>query len=102
MDNRCGLTSASLYNQENHLCYRNSRYFTQKQANGKPIFWARGNGWVMGALVNVLRIMPADYPSRPKYVAQFREMAEKVAAIQSADGLWRSGLLAPAVHDLPE
>jgi rhamnogalacturonyl hydrolase YesR len=46
--------------------------------------------------------MPADYPSRPKYVAQFREMAAEVAAIQSPDGLWRSGLLDPDSYDLPE
>jgi rhamnogalacturonyl hydrolase YesR len=102
MDHEWWLTSASLYNQENHLYFRDSRYFTQKQANGKPIFWSRGNGWVMGALVNVLRILPADYPSRPKYVAQFREMAAKIAAIQSSDGLWRSGLLDPDAYDLPE
>jgi unsaturated rhamnogalacturonyl hydrolase len=102
MDHEWWLTSASLYNQENHLYFRDSRYFTQKQANGKPIFWSRGNGWVMGALVNVLRIMPVDYPSRPKYVAQFREMAAEIAAIQSPDGLWRSGLLDPDAYDLPE
>jgi unsaturated rhamnogalacturonyl hydrolase len=102
MDHEWWLTSASLYNQENHLYFRDSRYFTQKQANGKPIFWSRGNGWVMGALVNVLRILPADYPSRPKYVAQLREMAAEIAAIQSPDGLWRSGLLDPDAYDLPE
>ncbi|WP_353071698.1 glycoside hydrolase family 88/105 protein [Tunturiibacter gelidoferens] len=102
MDHEWWLTSGSLYSQEEHLYFRDSRYFTQKQANGKPIFWSRGNGWVMGALVNVLRSMPADYPSRPKYVAQFREMAEKLAAIQSPDGLWRSGLLDPGSYDLPE
>jgi rhamnogalacturonyl hydrolase YesR len=102
MDHEWWLTSASLYNQENHLYFRDSRYFTQKQANGKPIFWSRGNGWVLGALVNVLRLMPADYPSRPKYIAQFREMAAEVAAIQSPDGLWRSGLLDPDAYDLPE
>ncbi len=102
MDHEWWLTSGSLYNQENHLYFRDSRYFTQKQTNGKPIFWSRGNGWVMGALVNVLRLMPADYPSRPKYVAQFREMAAEIAAIQSPDGLWRSGLLDPDAYDLPE
>jgi unsaturated rhamnogalacturonyl hydrolase len=102
MDHEWWLTSGSLYNQENHLYFRDSRYFTQKQANGKPIFWSRGNGWVMGALVNVLRILPKDYPSRPKYVAQFREMSAEIAAIQSADGLWRSGLLDPDAYDLPE
>jgi rhamnogalacturonyl hydrolase YesR len=102
MDYEWWLTSASLYNQDNHLYFRDSRYFTQKQTNGKPIFWSRGNGWVMGALVNVLRILPADYPSRPKYVAQFKEMAAEIAAIQSEDGLWRSGLLDPGAYDLPE
>jgi rhamnogalacturonyl hydrolase YesR len=102
MDHEWWLTSGSLYNQENHLYFRDSRYFAQKQANGKPIFWSRGNGWVMGALVNVLRLMPADYPSRPKYVAQFREMAAEIAKIQGADGLWRSGLLDPDAYDLPE
>jgi unsaturated rhamnogalacturonyl hydrolase len=102
MDHEWWLTSGSLYDQKEHLYFRDSRYFTQKQANGKPIFWSRGNGWVMGALVNVLRTMPADYPSRPKYVAQFKEMAEKLAAIQGPDGLWRSGLLDPDSYDLPE
>jgi unsaturated rhamnogalacturonyl hydrolase len=102
MDHEWWLTSASLYNQDNHLYFRDSRYFTQKQANGKPIFWSRGNGWVIGALVNVLSIMPADYPTRPKYVAQFREMAAELAAIQGPDGLWRSGLLDPDAYDLPE
>jgi unsaturated rhamnogalacturonyl hydrolase len=102
MDHEWWLTSGSLYDPHEHLYFRDSRYFTQKQANGKPIFWSRGNGWVMGALVNVLRIMPADYPARPKYVAQFKEMAEKLAAIQGPDGLWRSGLLDPDSYDLPE
>jgi len=102
MDREWWLTSGSLYDQKEHLYFRDSRYFTQKQANGKPIFWSRGNGWVMGALVNVLRTMPADYPSRTKYVAQFKEMAEKLAAIQGPDGLWRSGLLDPDSYDLPE
>ncbi len=102
MDHEWWLTSESLYNKDYHLYFRDSRYFTQKQANGKPIFWSRGNGWVMGALVNVLSIMPKDYPSRPKYIAQFKEMAAEIASIQSADGLWRSGLLDPDAYDLPE
>jgi len=50
----------------------------------------------------VLEIMPKDYPSREKYVAQFREMAEAVKDIQSKDGLWRSGLLDPDAYELPE
>lgn len=102
MDHEWWLTSGELYNPQEHLYFRDSRYLTQKQVNGRPLFWSRGNGWVMGALVNVLEFMPADYPSRPKYVAQFREMAAELAAIQSPDGLWRSGLLDPDSYELPE
>lgn len=102
MDHEWWLTSASLYDQQEHLYFRDSRYLTQKQENGKKLFWSRGNGWVMAALVNVLELMPADYPTRPKYVEQFRQMAAKLAEIQSPDGLWRSGLLDPDSYELPE
>jgi unsaturated rhamnogalacturonyl hydrolase len=102
MDRQWWLTSATLYDSEQHLFFRDSRYLTQKQANGQKLFWSRGNGWVMGGLVKVLQTMPADYPSRPKYVRQFKEMAAKVASIQSKDGLWRSGLLDPDAYELPE
>jgi rhamnogalacturonyl hydrolase YesR len=102
MDRQWWLTSATLYDSEQHLFFRDSRYLTQKQTNGQKLFWSRGNGWVMGGLVKVLQTMPADYPSRPKYVQQFKEMAAKVASIQSKDGLWRSGLLDPDAYELPE
>ena len=102
MDREWWETSASLYDPVEHLFFRDSRYFTQKQANGQKVFWSRGNGWVMGGLVKVIEVMPKDYPSRGKYVAQYKEMAERIAAIQGKDGLWRSGLLDPDAYDLPE
>jgi len=90
MDREWWQTSASLYDPTEHLYFRDSRYFTQKQDNGQKIFWSRGNGWVMGALAKVLGVMPNDYPSRGKYIAQYKEMAERIASIQGEDGLWRS------------
>ena len=102
MDKEWWETSASLYDPVEHLYFRDSRYFTQKQKNGQKIFWSRGNGWVMGSFVKVLSVMPADYPARPKYIKQFRQLADRLAAIQSKDGLWRSGLLDPDSYDLPE
>lgn len=102
MDHEWWLTSASLYDPQEHLYFRDSRFLNQKQANGQKLFWSRGNGWVLGGLVKVLEIMPKDYPSRPKYVEQYRQMVEKVAAIQGKDGLWRSGLLDPDAYELPE
>ena len=102
MDKEWWETSASLYDPAEHLYFRDSRYFTQKEANGQKLFWSRGNGWVMGSFVKVLSVMPKDYPTRPKYIAQYKEMAARLAAIQSKDGLWRTGLLDPGAYDLPE
>ena len=102
MDHEWWLTSASLYDPQEHLFFRDDRYFTKREQNGEKIFWARGNGWVMGAFAKVLEVMPDDYRSRPKYIAQYREMAARVALLQGKDGLWRSGLLDPAAYNLPE
>lgn len=102
MDKEWWETSASLYDPVEHLYFRDARYFTQKQDNGQKVFWSRGNGWVMGGFAKVLEVMPKDYPTREKYIAQFREMADKLAAIQGKDGLWRSGLLDPGAYELPE
>jgi rhamnogalacturonyl hydrolase YesR len=102
MDREWWQTSASLYDSADHLYFRDSRYFTQKEKNGQKIFWSRGNGWVMGAFAKVLEVMPDDYPGRGKYIAQYQQMADRIAAIQGADGLWRSGLLDAGSYDLPE
>ncbi len=102
MDRQWWLTSDLLFDKQEHFFFRDSRYLTQKQANGQKLFWSRGNGWVLGGLVKVLQIMPEDYPSRPKYVEQYKQMAARVAAIQGKDGLWRSGLLDPDAYELPE
>ena len=102
LDHEWWLTSASLYDPQDHLYFRDSHYLLKKQDNGQKLFWSRGNGWVMGGLVNVLEFMPANDPRRPRYVEQLRQMALKLAEIQSLDGLWRSGLLDPDAYALPE
>jgi unsaturated rhamnogalacturonyl hydrolase len=86
-------TSDYLYDKEEHLFFRDSSYFDRREANGRKIFWSRGNGWVMGGLVRVLQYLPADHPERPRFLQQYREMAEKLLICQQADGLWRSSLL---------
>ena len=96
------ITTKSLYDPSHHLYIRDAHYLTRKERNGQPIFWSRGNGWVMGALAKVLQTMPATDPRRPEFVQQFRDMAAEVASIQGQDGLWRSGLLDPDSYPLPE
>ena len=88
-------TTDYLYDREEHLYFRDSRYFEQREKNGKKVFWSRGNGWVFAGLARMLADMPPDYPTRARYVALYREMADKVVAVQGADGYWRSSMLDP-------
>jgi rhamnogalacturonyl hydrolase YesR len=102
MDREWWITSNLLYDRKFHLYYRDASFLNQRQANGNPLFWSRGNGWVLAGLARVLKEMPSDYPTRAKYVAEFQEMAGEIAALQGDDGLWRAGLLDPASYKLPE
>jgi unsaturated rhamnogalacturonyl hydrolase len=102
MDHEWSLTSAALYDPAEHLFYRDNRFFTMREANGQKVFWSRGNGWVLAGLAMVLERMPAQYPDRAKYLAQYRDMAERIAALQQPDGLWRASLLDPGAYQSPE
>ncbi|MFT3782897.1 MAG: glycoside hydrolase family 88 protein [Nibricoccus sp.] len=95
-------TSDYLYDKEEHLYFRDNTYFKDREANGRKIFWSRGNGWVMGGLVRVLQYLPADHSSRPRFEQQFREMAAALLACQGNDGMWRSSLLDPAHYPISE
>ncbi|MCP4625387.1 MAG: DUF4861 domain-containing protein [bacterium] len=88
-------TTDYLYDKEEHLYFRDDRYFDKREANGKKVFWSRGNGWVLGGLVRVLEELPEDYPDRGKYVKIYKQMAAKIMEIQPAGGLWHSSLLDP-------
>ena len=100
MDREWWVTSNLLYDPVEHLYSRDTSYLDKHEANGKKIFWSRGNGWVFAGLAEVLDAMPKDYPSRTKYAEQFRQMAEKLKSIQGQDGLWQPGLLGS--YPLPE
>lgn len=102
MDRQWWITSNLLYDRNVHLFFRDATFLDKLEANGSGLFWSRGNGWVMAGLARVLAEMPPDYPSRPKYVAQFQEMAKEIASLQGSDGLWRPGLLNASAYPLPE
>ncbi|HWB90944.1 MAG TPA: glycoside hydrolase family 88 protein [Puia sp.] len=91
-------TTDYLFDPKEDLYYRDSRYFGQKEANGKKVFWSRGNGWVMGGLVRMLDNMPANYPDRPRFIRLFRQMAKRIAGLQQPDGTWHTSLLDPASY----
>jgi rhamnogalacturonyl hydrolase YesR len=95
-------TSQLLYDQQEHLYFRDATYLDKKEPNGKKMFWSRGNGWVLAGLARLLQFFPKDDPRREKYVGQYKEMAASLIRLQGKDGLWRSGLLDPDYYGQPE
>ena len=95
MDREYKATYDFLYDKGEHLFYRDHRYFPGKvlEANGQKVFWGRGNGWVMGGLVSLLKELPVNSVYRPFYESLFTEMAEKVASCQDKEGFWHASML---------
>jgi hypothetical protein len=102
MDKEWWKVTGRLYDRSEHLFFRDHRFMDDRAANGRKVFWSRGNGWVMAGLARVLQHMPVSYSTRPAYVELHRQMAKKLASLQQSDGLWRSSLLAPQEFALPE
>jgi len=102
MDREWWITSGALYDPVEHLYYRDDRYLSMHEANGNKVFWSRGDGWVLAGLAMVLERMPKGYPDRARFETQYRDMAERVAALQPSDGLWRASLLDPNAYPNPE
>lgn len=94
---------AHLYDKKEHLFYRDAKYFDKKESNGKKVFWGRGNGWVMGGLVEILKTLPEnDKKYRPFYVDLFKKMAARIAGLQREDGFWGASLLDSLTYPDPE
>jgi len=91
-----------LYDPEAKLFFRDRRFFDQKAPNGEPVFWGRGNGWVIGGLVRTIDYIPKDDPMREKYIKLFQEMMSRLITLQGEDGLWRASVNDPDWYPMPE
>jgi unsaturated rhamnogalacturonyl hydrolase len=96
------LTTDYLYDKDEDLYYRDSNFFTSKEANGAKVFWGRGNGWVFAGLPIIIRELPAKYENRDYFVKIYKKMAAKLLSVQSADGFWHASLLDPSSYPNPE
>lgn len=95
-------TSDFLFDPQERLFFRDSSFFAKREANGRKIFWSRGNGWVLSGLARLLMVLPADHPQRPRFETQFRTLAARVLECRQPDGLWRASLLAPESYPMQE
>ncbi|HVJ02966.1 MAG TPA: glycoside hydrolase family 88 protein, partial [Sphingomonas sp.] len=95
-------TAKLLWVPGDRLFLRDARFAGRTEANGKPIYWSRGNGWVMGGIARFLESMPADFAGRDFYIDTFKAMAPRIAELQRPNGLWAASLLAPETYPEPE
>jgi rhamnogalacturonyl hydrolase YesR len=84
-----------LWDKEDHLFFRDSRFFDKREKNGEKVIWARGVGWVAAGLARILENLPQDHSSRAQYEDIFHKMMTRLASAQQSDGLWRPSVLAP-------
>ncbi len=95
-------TTDYLYDPQEQLYFRDSRFFDRRGAKGEKVFWSRGNGWVFAGLPRMIPLLPAGDPVRLRMEQVFKEMAAKLKAIQKPDGYWSPSLLADPAQSLPE
>lgn len=88
-------TSTYLYSKKDSLYFRDDRFFTMKSTNGQPIFWSRGNGWVLAGLARVLQYLPKQHPDYPYFLNQYKEIAYKIKRLKMKNGFWSQSLLDP-------
>lgn len=93
MDQEYHATYDLLWSEKDHLFWRDSTYFDQKEKNGEDIFWARGNGWVFGGLALMIPDLPQNWEGRAFYLDIYKKMARRLKEIQRTDGTWSMGLL---------
>ncbi|GAA0660091.1 rhamnogalacturonyl hydrolase YesR [Sphingomonas insulae] len=102
MDREWRRTAGLLWDKQQRLFFRDARFLDRTSANGAPVFWSRGNGWVLAGLARTIEAMPADFAGRNYYLDLFRQLAARTAELQGRDGLWRASLLDPAAFPEPE
>ncbi|MEP7179288.1 MAG: glycoside hydrolase family 88 protein, partial [Pseudonocardiales bacterium] len=93
---------AGLYDASRGLWYRDCTFVGARDSRGQPIFWARGNGWVIAAMAQVLESLPAGDPRAAKYASMLRSMAARLVQAQGSDGMWRTSLADAALYPQPE
>ena len=83
-DSEFWTTVAALFDENESLFYRDSRYTNQR------VFWSRGNGWAFAGLINIINnLSGAD----AKYKSLLQKMADRIIRLQRADGFWSTSLL---------
>lgn len=103
LDKHFQQTTDLLYDTQRHLYFRDITFLHKTDERGHPIFWSRGEGWVMAGLARTLEYLPRSDREYGRYEKRLQQMAAAVVALQDPkDGLWHADLLDPEDSPQPE
>ena len=82
-----------LFNATEGLWWRDKDFDPPyKEPNGESCYWSRGNGWVVAALVRVLKWLPKTDPHYSEYLNDYKKMCNALLSLQRSDGFWNISL----------
>ncbi|GHJ39362.1 glycoside hydrolase family 88 protein [Streptomyces sp. TS71-3] len=93
-----------LYDTGTGLWYRDDNFLPGgiESPNGKPVLWARGNGWVAGGHVKTLKALPEDADHAAEYRDTLVRLVTALGPLQREDGFWNVNLADPDHFPGPE
>ncbi len=93
-----GLYSDNGNNAENDFLWWRDKNQTPPNLTsaGKNVYWSRGNGWVIAAMVKVLKALPSSDSHYAEYQQTLISMAGSLKDRQRPDGFWNVNLDDPA------
>ena len=85
-----------MFNPKDNLWWRDADFDPPyTEPNGEDCYWARGNGWIVVAMVRMLELLPADEPHRKEYETMLVSMCKSLKDLQRKDGYWNVSLHDP-------
>ncbi len=78
---------ASLLQDKEEGLFRHA-WIGGEQVPQEQVFWARGNGWVLTSLTELLSVLPSEHPNRSKVMDIYSQLVDAVAGYQDTSGLW--------------
>ncbi|MBK9990579.1 MAG: glycoside hydrolase family 88 protein [Verrucomicrobia bacterium] len=64
--------------------------WNENQPYNPQFYWGRANGWVAMAAVELLDVLPASHPERPRILELFQLHIQALASLQAPSGMWRN------------
>lgn len=64
--------------------------WNENQPYNPQFYWGRANGWVAMTACELLDVLPANHPDRPRVLELFQLHIQALASLQSPSGLWRN------------